>query len=97
MRFEWDEQKNSDNQAKHGVSFEEVRELFTSGQDYLELFDEVHSTLEDRFMVIGLVSRGLAVVLMTERDDDIIRIISARWATTREQYMYNAYMEQRHE
>ncbi len=97
MRFEWDEQKNSDNQAKHGVSFEEVQELFTSGQDYLELYDEVHSTFEDRFMVIGLVSRGLAVVLMTERDDDIIRIISARWATTREQYMYNEYMEHRHD
>ncbi len=97
MRFEWDKQKNAENQAKHGVSFEEVRELFTSGRDYLELYDGVHSTFEDRFMVIGFVSRGLAVVVMTERDDDIIRIISARWATPREQRMYNEYMEHRHD
>lgn len=97
MRVEWDEQKNADNQVKHGVSFEEVRELFTSGRDYLELYDDAHSIFEDRFIAIGIVPRGLAVVLLTERDEDIIRIISARWATGREQRMYNDYMEHRHE
>lgn len=95
MRVEWDDRKNTENQVKHGVSFEEARELFTSGQDYLELYDDAHSTFEDRFIAIGIISRGLVVVLLTERDNDIIRIISARWATTREQRMYNEYMERR--
>lgn len=97
VKVEWDERKNTKNQAKHGVSFEEAREIFASGQEYLELYDDAHSTFEDRFIAIGIIPRGLAVVLLTERDDDIIRIISARWATRREQHMYNTYMERRHE
>lgn len=97
MRVEWDDRKNTKNQAKHGVSFEEARELFTSGRDYLELYDNAHSIFEDRFIAIGIIPRGVAVVVVTETDDDVVRIISARWATTREQRMYNEYMERRHE
>ncbi len=97
MIFEWEEQKNSVNQAKHGLSFEEARELFTSGQDYLELYDDTHSIFEDRFIAIGIIRRGTAVVMTTEREDDVIRIISARWATKREQSLYRKYMEHRHE
>jgi uncharacterized DUF497 family protein len=44
--FEWDDEKNSSNQLKHGVSFEEASELFTSGVDYLEIFDAAHSEFE---------------------------------------------------
>ena len=44
MRFTWDEAKNLVNQTKHGVSFEEASELFTSGVDYLEIYDAGHST-----------------------------------------------------
>lgn len=96
MRVEWDEQKNRSNQTKHGISFEEARELFASGRDYLELYDEAHSTVEDRFIAIGMIRRGLALVILTERDDDdVIRIISARWATKQEEHMYNSYMENR--
>lgn len=28
VSFEWDEQKNRENQAKHGVSFEEAQAVF---------------------------------------------------------------------
>jgi uncharacterized DUF497 family protein len=35
----WDETKNGENQWKHGVSFEEAEELFTSGVEYLELYE----------------------------------------------------------
>jgi len=28
MKFEWDDEKNLTNQEKHGVSFEEAREVF---------------------------------------------------------------------
>ena len=48
MEVTWDPAKNRANQQKHGVSFEEASLLFTSGADYLELFDEAHSDTEER-------------------------------------------------
>lgn len=47
MAFEWDEPKNQQNRRKHAVSFEEARSLFTSGGDYLEIFDVEHSLDEE--------------------------------------------------
>ena len=93
--MDWDEAKNLANRKNHGISFEEAEELFTSGFDYLEIFDEVHSDFEDRFIAIGPITRGLVLVVWTARDDDSIRIISARWATEREQALYHSYMDQR--
>ncbi|HWO17669.1 MAG TPA: BrnT family toxin [Kofleriaceae bacterium] len=92
MEVEWDEAKNRTNQQKHGVSFEEAHELFTSGADYLEIFDADHSETEDRFISIGPIKRGLVLVVWTERDEATIRLISARWATNREQALYHQYM-----
>ena len=97
MRVEWDPTKDLANQHKHDVSFGEAAELLNSGRDYLEIFDAPHSELEDRFIAIGVVPRGVVLVVWTERDEDVIRIISARWATGREQQMYREYLEQRHE
>lgn len=95
--MEWDERKNAENQRKHGLPFEEARELFASGVDYLEIFDELHSESEDRFIAIGPIARGLILVVWTDRDDEVIRIISARWATERERALFRAYMEERHD
>ncbi len=95
MRVEWDESKNRANQKKYGVSFEEARELFAAGVDYLEIFDAEHSESEDRFISIGPIQRGLVLVVWTERDEDTIRLISARWATRREQALYRQYMDER--
>ena len=93
MEFEWDESKNSKNQEKHGVSFDEVQTLFTSGDDYLEIFDADHSDLEDRFIAVGPIARGIVVVVYTERDEDVVRIIGARMATRREREFYRAYRD----
>jgi len=73
---------------KHGVSFEEASDLLTSGVDYLEIFDDEHSLIEDRFIALGPIRRGMVLVIWTARDDGIIRIISARWATMNEKNMY---------
>jgi uncharacterized protein len=75
-------------------SFEEARELFTYGSDYLEVFDADHSDVEDRFISIGPIKRGLVLVVWTQREDDVIRLISARWATTREQALYHQNMDE---
>lgn len=84
MRFEWDEAKNLANQGRHGLTFEDACSLFTSGVEYLEIFDESHSDEEDRFIAIGPTQRGVVVVVWTERAEDLVRIISARMASRRE-------------
>ena len=43
MRFEWNLIKDKTNREKHGLSFEEVTELFASGNDFLEIYDEERS------------------------------------------------------
>ena len=95
MALVWDEEKNRANQEKHGVSFAEAGELFASGVEYLEVFDENHSEAEDRFIAIGPIAKGLVLVVWTEVQDDVIRIISARWATKREGDRYRSFMEGR--
>ena len=93
VKVTWDRAKNLSNKKKHGVSFEEASELFRSGSDYLELFDDAHSDDEDRFIAIGPIKRGLVLVIWTERDEDIVRIISARWATPSEQGLFRSYLK----
>ncbi len=91
--IEWDDAKNAANRKKHGISFEEARQLFDAGGPYLEVFDEVHSEEEDRFIAIGPIKRGIVLVVWSEREEDVVRIISARWATERERTLYHSYLE----
>lgn len=87
LLFEWDPDKAQRNRRKHGVTFEEASTVF---QDRLSLTipDPVHSTDEDRFVIIGGSERmRLLVVVHVERGDRI-RIISARQATNRERKAY---------
>lgn len=88
MRVEWDPAKDRENQARHGISFDEVRPLFEGDQDYLVIYDEEHSEDEDRFLAIGLIGRGVVVVVHTEPGDDMIRIISARVSTGAEEQLF---------
>jgi uncharacterized DUF497 family protein len=64
---------------------------FESGVDYLEIYDEEHSDDEDRFIAVGPISRGIVVVAYTERDDDVLRILSARMATKKERQRYRSF------
>lgn len=91
MDFEWDPAKDRSNQRRHGLSFAEARQLFESGVDPLEIFDAEHSDLEDRFLAIGPIGRGIAVVVYTEPEEGRVRIIGARLATRRERDLYRAH------
>jgi uncharacterized protein len=93
VRFEWDPKKERQNLAKHGVSFREAKALFTSKVDFLEIYDAEHSHQEERFVAIGPTRRGLVLVVFTERSEDTIRIISARWASKTERALYAEHME----
>ena len=89
INFEWDENKNQINQKKHKISFEEAVSVF---YDEMALMrdDPDHSEDEDRFVIMGMSdSKKLLVVCHCYRDSDtIIRIISARKATTTESRQY---------
>jgi uncharacterized DUF497 family protein len=89
MRFEWDETKNRGNFRKHGVWFEEAQTIWAQGTS-VEFFDPTHSGDEDRFIRIGHSSRSrLLLVVFCEREDgEVVRIISARQATPREERQY---------
>ena len=91
MEFEWDPAKDRSNRRKHGLSFGEAQRFLESGVDYLEIFDAEHSELEDRFIAIGPLDRGILVVVYTESDAGRVRIIGARRATKREQDLYRAH------
>ncbi len=93
MDIEWDRTEDEANLAKHGLSFAEAAELFRSDVDYLEIFDHEHSGEEDRFIAIGPIQRGVIVVVYTERDDDVLRIISARMATRNERRQFDGVRE----
>jgi uncharacterized DUF497 family protein len=87
LDFEWDHRKASQNSKKHGVSFEEASTVF--GDPLARIIDDpVHSTEEDRFIIVGESERlRLLVVSFTDRGK-FIRIISARRASRKERIDY---------
>jgi uncharacterized DUF497 family protein len=93
VRFEWDPAKDRSTQAKHGIGFAEASAVFAPGVDYLEIFDAEHSSEEERFVAIGPIRRGIVVVAWVERVQNVMRIISARWAPPRERQLFRARME----
>jgi len=53
LDFEWDENKNSINQDKHKVSFEEAKMAFYD-PNALVIHDPDHSDEEHRFLLLGM-------------------------------------------
>jgi len=66
MTFEWDEQKNKNNQNKHGVTFELAQYAFADSNRIIAE-DLCHSENEKRFYCIGKVDKGLITVRFTYR------------------------------
>ena len=89
ISFTWDENKNLINQKKHGVSFEEAKTVFYDDHA-LEYYDPDHSREEDRFILLGMSTgaRVLVVCHCYRSQGGIIRIISARKATSNERRAY---------
>ena len=89
LHFEWDERKAEANAKKHGVSFEEARSVFVDERAKL-IGDPDHSDDEDRFVLLGLSAalRLLLVCHCYRVDGNVIRIISARKASTKESRSY---------
>ncbi|MBI5886372.1 MAG: BrnT family toxin [Deltaproteobacteria bacterium] len=89
IAFDWDKGKDSSNQKKHGISFDEARTVFVD-ENALLIHDPDHSGEEDRFILLGL-SANLQILVVCHcyrESDEVIRIISARKAARAEQKCY---------
>jgi uncharacterized DUF497 family protein len=89
IRFEWDANKAAANQRKHGVTFDEARTVFFDENAKL-INDPDHSDDEDRFVMLGLSSnfRFVLACHCYREQGNVIRIISARKASTQESKQY---------
>ncbi len=87
FRFEWDAAKAEANLRRHWVHF---RDAVTAFADPLSvtIADPAHSEREERLLLLGRSASGrLLVVVHTERAE-VVRIISARSASRRENRKY---------
>jgi uncharacterized DUF497 family protein len=73
--FEWDSEKDRENQEKHGVSFSFAQNAFLDTKRVI-LEDAVHSRMGKRFYCIGKVGDDILTVRFTYRERSI-RIIGA--------------------
>ncbi len=89
MSFSWDARKARSNVAKHGVSFEEARTVFLDENARL-IDDPDHSEEEERFLLLGCSLRGRCLIVhhCYRKSESVIRLISARLATAREEKDY---------
>jgi len=85
--FEWNDNKAKVNLRKHRISFDEAQTVFLDDFSII-IEDSEHSDDEERFIIIGMsYKKRLLVVVYTERGE-IIRLISARKATSMEHKKY---------
>ena len=89
INFEWDENKNEINKIKHKISFEEAKTVFYD-DEALVIDDPEHSETEERFIILGMSFKAnlLVVCHCYRKSDTVIRIISARQATRKEEQRY---------
>jgi uncharacterized DUF497 family protein len=81
--FEWDDQKSETNEARHGIDFEEARNLWRHG------VDEYPSPRgkEMRYVAFGKLNGRLYLVALTYKGHRR-RLISVREATAEERERY---------
>ena len=89
VTFVWNEEKARVNPSNHdGVTFQQAAEAFFD--PFLVVVDASRND-EERDAIIGLDRRwNLLYVVYIERENDTIRIISARKATRKERKYYES-------
>ncbi len=93
MKFIWNRRKNAANVKKHELDFADAYKVFESPM--LVDLDNREDYGEDRWIGVGLMENRVVVIVFTEPDEDTIRIISFRKATTDERDNYEqAYKNQ---
>jgi uncharacterized protein len=91
--FEWDDDKNAANIAKHGLSFDRACRVFDDV--VMTAQDLRHDYGETRLNTIGRID-GIVIIVVTHTDrNGQIRLISARPAKRRERERYAEALRQR--
>jgi uncharacterized DUF497 family protein len=88
LDFASDPEKAASNLLKHGVSFEEAISVFLGDPSAYTDFDVDHSDDDERFFTIGISRTGKFLFIVHNEEDGLIRIISARPATSGERRLY---------
>ncbi len=83
--FEWDQSRNLDNIAKHGVAFQDAQQAFQDDQRVI-LEDGRHSENEQRYFCLGKVSGEIMTVRFTYRDGKIRIFGAAFWRKGKRRY-----------
>ena len=83
--FEWDDQKDTDNRLKHGVSFYEAQYAFADPKRII-IEDLDHGEDEERFFCIGTVNNAVMTVRFTLRKSRIRIIGAGYWRKGRRIY-----------
>jgi uncharacterized DUF497 family protein len=90
MRFEWDENKSRQNSIKHDIRFETAVLVFDDPYALTQRDDS--SREEERWITLGAVGPGAIVLVVhtwfESNGEEVIRIISARAADSRERKEY---------
>jgi uncharacterized DUF497 family protein len=87
VRIEFDPKKAAANLKKHGVTFEEAASCLLDPLALARLDPDAKDEL--RLILLGMSQAGrLLTVCYTLRDDETIRLISARRATRKEVAIY---------
>ena len=84
MIFEYDEQKSRANKEKHGIDFEEAKELWADMQ-LVQLSTKTEH--EQQYICIGLINERCWTAVITYRSGKI-RIISVRCSREKEIELY---------
>ena len=94
MRFEWDGEKSISNLQKHGVSFEEAKDVFED-PFHISKLDHRFDYFEERWIILGRTKKGKILVVANmffdENGEEIVRIISARKANQEERNFYEQH------
>jgi uncharacterized DUF497 family protein len=100
--YEWDERKNSANLQKHGIPFEIATQVFDDPNCIIEQNYDDPETGEPRWQAIGIARAHPAILMVIhvyrtdewktieidEEPEEVIRILSAREADSREVRRY---------
>lgn len=90
MTFEWDPIKAKSSLWKHRVSFEEAITALLDPLSKTDVDPDL-SVEEHRFITFGISVRQRLLVVSYTEQGDVIRLISARLATRREQEIYEEH------
>jgi uncharacterized DUF497 family protein len=88
MELEWDVAKSALNLQKHGVSFDDAALVFYD-LGRIEAYDGREDYNEDRWATVGRAYSALLYVVYTIRQEETVRLISARKANAIEQKKYH--------